>query len=130
MTYGKHFAAAVAAAVLFAAAPALAAGDAAAGAKVFKAHLCFACHKFEAGKNGVGPSLHGVFGRKAGEAPGYSYSDGLKNSGIVWTPENLDKWVQGPQKLVKGTKMMLAKPVTDAKDRENLIAYLQEESTK
>jgi cytochrome c len=130
MTYGKHFAAAFAAAVLFATAPAMAAGDAAAGEKVFKDHLCFACHKFEAGKNGVGPSLHGVFGRKAAEAPGYSYSDGLKGSGITWTPENLDKWLQGPANMVKGTKMMLAKPVTDPKDRENLNAYIQQESTK
>ena len=130
MFHGKHFAAALAAAALLAASPALAAGDPAAGEKVFKDHLCFACHKFEAGKNGVGPSLHGVFGRKAGEAPGYEYSDALKKSGLTWTPENLDKWVQGPQNLVAGVKMMLAKPVADAKDRENLIAYLQQESTK
>ncbi len=130
MIHRKQFAAALAAAALLAASPALAAGDPAAGEKVFKEHLCFACHKFEAGKNGVGPSLHGVFGRKAGEAPGYEYSDALKKSGIAWTPENLDKWIEGPQKLVPGAKMMLAKPVTDAKDRENLIAYLQQESTK
>lgn len=130
MIHGKHFAAALAAAGLLAATPALAAGDPAAGEQVFKAHLCFACHKFEAGKNGVGPSLHGVFGRKAGEAPGYEYSDALKKSGLTWTPENLDKWVQGPPTLVPGTKMMLAKPVTDAKDRENLTAFLQQESAK
>ncbi len=130
MGHGKYMAAALAAAVIFAAAPALAGGDAAAGKKVFQKHLCFSCHKFEAGKNGVGPSLHGVFGAKAGEAPGFAYSDALKNSGLVWTPENLDKWVQDPNGLVKGTKMILAKPVTEAKDRENLIAYIQEESTK
>jgi cytochrome c len=130
MDHGKILAAAFAAAVLIAAAPAFAGGDAAAGKKVFQKHLCFSCHSFDEGKNGVGPSLHGVFGRKAGEAPGYTYSDPLKSSGIVWTPENLDKWVEGPAKLVKGTKMILAKPVTDAADRENLIAYIQEESTK
>ena len=72
MTYGKNLAAAAAAVIVFAAAPAFAAGDAAAGEKVFKAHLCFACHKFEEGKNGVGPSLHGVFGRKAAQAAGYT----------------------------------------------------------
>ena len=130
MDHGKYLAAAIAAAVMFAAAPAFAGGDAAAGKKVFQKHLCFSCHKFEADKNGVGPSLHGVFGRKAGEAPGFTYSDALKNSGIVWTAENLDKWVQGPNQMVKGTKMILAKPVTDAADRENLTAYIQEESTK
>ncbi len=97
---------------------------------MFKSHLCFACHKFGANQNGVGPSLHGVFGRTAGQAPGYEYSAGLKASGIVWTPENLDKWVQGPQAVVKDAKMMLAKPVTDPKEREDLIAYMQQESTK
>jgi cytochrome c len=130
MNYVKHLAAAVAATALLSAAPAMAAGDPAAGEKVFKDHLCFACHKFEAGKNGVGPSLNGVFGRKAAQAPGYEYSDALKNSGLTWTPDNLDKWVQGPQKLVPGVKMMLAKPVTDATERANLLAYVQQESTK
>ncbi|HLF58929.1 MAG TPA: c-type cytochrome [Alphaproteobacteria bacterium] len=105
-------------------------GNADAGAQVFKNHLCFACHSFEAGKNGAGPSLHGVFGGKAGEAPGFSFSDDLKNSGLVWNEENLDKWVQGPQKVVAGAKMMLAKPVTDAGDRANLIAYIKREASK
>ncbi len=130
MQFAKYSAAAAATVALLASVPAFAAGDAAAGEKVFKGHLCFSCHKFEEGKNGVGPSLHGVFGRKAGQAPGYSYSDGVKNSGITWTPENLDKWVQGPQAVVPGAKMILAKPVTDPKERQDLIAYIQQESTK
>ena len=130
MGHAKVLAAAFAAAVMFTAAPAFAGGDAAAGKKVFQKHLCFSCHSFEDGKNGVGPSLHGVFGRKAGEAPGFTYSDALKNSGIVWTAENLSKWVENPAAMVKGTKMILAKPVKDATDRENLVAYIQEESTK
>jgi len=105
-------------------------GDAAAGEKIYKAHLCFACHSFAAGKHGAGPSLHAVFGRKAGEAEGFAYSGEMKGSGIVWTEESLDKWVQGPQKLVAGTKMVLAKPVTDAGDRANLTAYIKQESSK
>jgi cytochrome c len=105
-------------------------GDAEAGEKIFKAHLCFACHSFAAGKHGAGPSLHGAFGRKAGEAEGFAYSGELKDSGIVWNEETLDKWVQGPQKLVAGAKMMLAKPVTDAGDRANLTAYIKQESSK
>jgi len=108
----------------------LSGGDPAAGKKVFQGHLCFACHSFEAGKNGAGPSLHGVFGAKAGGVEGFSFSDALKNSGLVFNAETLDKWVQGPQKVVSGTKMVLAKPVTDATDRKNLIAYIKEESSK
>ena len=130
MFHARYLAAVIATAAMVAAAPAFAAGDAAAGEKVFKGHLCFACNKFEANKNGVGPSLHGVFGRAAGQAPGFDYSAGLKASGIVWTPDNLDKWLQGPQAMVKDAKMMLAKPVTDPKEREDLIAYIQQESTK
>lgn len=116
-----------------AAAPAQAAaggGDADAGAGLFKSHLCFACHSFEAGKNGAGPSLAGVYGRKAAQAPGFDYSAGLKGSGITWDDASLDKWVQGPQKLVPDAKMMLAKAVTDATDRANLIAYIKRESSK
>lgn len=116
-----------------AAAPAQAAaagGDADAGAGLFKSHLCFACHSFEAGKNGAGPSLAGVYGRKAAQAPGFDYSAGLKNSGVTWDDASIDKWVQGPQKMVSDAKMMLAKPVTDAADRANLIAYIKRESSK
>ena len=116
-----------------AAAPAQAAaggGDADAGAAVFKSHLCFSCHSFEAGKNGAGPSLAGVYGRKAAQAPGFDYSAGLKGSGITWDDASIDKWVQGPQKVVSDAKMMLAKPVTDATERANLIAYIKRESSK
>ena len=42
----------------------------------------------------------------------------------------LEKWIQGPNKVVADTKMVLVKPVTDPKDRENLIAYIKEESSK
>ncbi len=97
---------------------------------MFKGHLCFACHSFEAGHNGAGPSLAGVFGRKAGQAPGFAYSDGVKNSGIIWNEESIGKWVQGPQAVVPDAKMMLAKPVTDPKERADLIAYIQRESAK
>ncbi|MGB8275616.1 MAG: c-type cytochrome [Alphaproteobacteria bacterium] len=128
MAHGKVLAAAIAVAAMYVAAPALADGDPAAGEKVFKSHLCFACHKLEAGKNGAGPSLHGVYGAKAAQTPGFAYSDGLKNSGITWNDENLEKWVEGPKTLVAGTKMVLAKPVTDKKDRDDLIAYLKKAS--
>ena len=59
--------------------------DAAAGEKVFL--KCKVCHQVgEGAKNGVGPSLNGLFGRKSGTVEGYSYSDANKNSGITWEP--------------------------------------------
>ena len=65
------------------------------------------CHSLEKGINGVGPSLFGVIGRKAGSEAGFAYSAALKNSGIVWTDDNLKEWIAGPQKMVPGTMMTL-----------------------
>jgi cytochrome c len=97
---------------------AIAAGDPVAGKTAYGA--CMACHSID--DNDVGPAHRGVVGRKAGSVPGFSYSVALKNSGIVWTPEMIDRWLQGPQKLVPGSKMFFS--VGDAKTREDLIAYL------
>jgi cytochrome c len=98
-----------------------AAGDAAAGEHVFA--RCLACHSAKAGENKIGPSLAGVFGRKSGSAPGYSYSTGLKSSGITWDEQELDKYLANPQADIHGTKMLISIP--DAADRQNVIAYLK-----
>ena len=100
----------------------------AAGWKVFKRQVGFGSHGRKRGENAVGTRVGDVYGRKAGTEAGYSYSDALKNSGIVWDAKTLDEWVQGPKKMVDGTKMVLVKPVTDAKDRADLIAFLKENS--
>lgn len=85
--------------------------------------VCRACHSPEAGKNGVGPTLFGIVGSKAGEVPGYAFSPALKASGIVWDREKLDTWLQGPMKMVPGTKMVINVP--DAAKRKVLIDYLE-----
>ncbi|KHK89508.1 c-type cytochrome [Novosphingobium malaysiense] len=85
--------------------------------------VCRACHSVEPGKNGVGPTLHGIFGSKAGEVPGYNFSPALAKSGIVWDRAALDTWLQGPMKMVPGTKMVIAVP--DAGKREAIIDYLE-----
>src|SRR5262245_17127851 len=64
---------------------------------------CQDCHSMDT--NDVGPMHKGVFGRKAGSVPDYSYSAALKNSGIEWTQANLDKWLAGPQDFIPGSKM-------------------------
>jgi cytochrome c len=96
-------------------------GDAAAGEKVF-AH-CAPCHSTKPGENKLGPSLAGVFGRKAGTEPGFSYSSALKTQNITWDETSLNEWLQGPGKFVKGTKMIYSVP--DEKDRQDVIAYLK-----
>jgi cytochrome c2 len=97
-------------------------GDAARGEAKFQD--CAACHKLEAGANNVGPSLHGVFTRKAGELADFRYSPAIKRSGITWTPETLDTFIADPQAVVPGNRMPYA-GMAGASDRADLVAYLQ-----
>ncbi len=115
------------AALAVASGPALAGGDAAKGKKVFA--KCKACHALAKGKNKIGPSLYGVFGRKAGTAPGFKrFSPAIKKSGVVWNAETLDKYLAKPRAFIKGNRMPFAGLKKKA-DRDNLIAYL-EKATK
>ncbi len=97
-------------------------GDATAGEKVFVA--CKTCHSSEAGKNMIGPSLHGIVGRHSGSIEGFTYSTANKNSGIVWTEDKLFQYLENPQRVVPGTKMTYT-GVKDHQDRANVIAYLK-----
>src|SRR5262249_32351653 len=96
-------------------------GDAARGEKRFEE--CAACHALEKGKESVGPDLHGVFGRKAGEAAAFRYSPALKRSGIVWSEATVDTFIADPQAVVPGNRMPFA-GIPDAPARADLIAYL------
>src|SRR5213594_1945319 len=73
---------------------------------------------------GVGPSLHGVFGRRAGELDDFRYSPALKKSGITWTPKALDAYIADPQKAVPANRMPYA-GMPAARDRADLIMYMQ-----
>jgi len=91
---------------------------------------CRACHTVEQdGFNKVGPTLWGVFGREAGTAPGFAYSDALKNSSVVWTPETINAWLEQPADYLPGNIMVFV-GVKDPQDRANLIAYLQVETNR
>jgi cytochrome c2 len=84
---------------------------------------CAACHRLEPGVNNVGPSLHGIFSRKAGEVVDFRYSPAMKRSGIVWTPETLEKFIADPQAMVPGNRMPYAGMIIPG-DRADLIAFL------
>ena len=97
------------------------AGNAAAGEKVFA--QCKTCHVAEKGVNRVGPSLHGVVGRKSGIAPGYKYSAANLKSGVTWTAPVLFKYLEAPMKFMPGTKMAFA-GLKKPQDRADVIAFL------
>lgn len=109
------------AAILAPWAGAAAAGEAPARPAAFA--VCTACHSVEPGRNGVGPSLAGVAGRKAGTAPGFAYSNALKESGITWDAASLDKWLTSPQKTVPGTRMPFT-GIPDPARRSEVVNYL------
>ncbi len=71
-----------------------------------------------------GPMHKGIVGRAAGTVPGYNYSPALRNAKIIWTEQNLDKWLNNPQELIPGTKMFYE--VKNAQDRADIIAFLKE----
>lgn len=89
---------------------------------------CKTCHAIEAGVNRIGPSLHGVVGRKAGTIPGFVYSIANRDSGITWTEDKLFQYLENPQRVVPGTKMTFAGWPTDPQKRADVIAYLKANS--
>jgi cytochrome c len=110
-------------ALSFVAAGAAQAADAAAGEGVFK-RVCSVCHNPTVeGPRKLGPTLHGVVGRKSGSIDGFRYSKANSESGIVWTADKLDPYIKSPREVVPGTTMAYAGLRNDD-ERANLIAYL------
>ena len=89
-----------------------------------QAQICKACHSVNAGgPNMIGPALFEMFGRRAGERPGFDYSPVLRNADFVWTPRALDAWMAQPGRFLPGNRMSFA-GVFRQSDRNDLIAYL------
>ena len=84
---------------------------------------CGACHSAD-GTNGLGPSLKGVYGRKAGTAKGFTYSPAMKRAGVTWDDTTLDAFITDPQKSVAGNVMPFP-GLADAKQRAEIIDYLK-----
>jgi cytochrome c len=102
-------------------AAAQAAPDALRGEQVYA--RCLACHALA--QDRVGPHHCGLLGRRAGSVPGFAYSAAMKGSGLVWDPRTLDLFLRQPMQAVPGTSMTYD-GVSDARERADLIAYLQQ----
>jgi cytochrome c len=104
-------------------------GDAENGKDLFKA--CRPCHQVGPGaRNGIGPILNAIVGSKAGTIPGFTYSEANKEAGtkgLVWTEDNLFKYLENPAAFMPGNKMTYA-GMKDEADRRDLIAYLKQQT--
>lgn len=98
--------------------------DVEAGKRVY--NQCRACHKVgENARNGVGPVLNGLFGRKAGTVKGYNYSKANRTSGLTWDEATFREYIKNPRKMMPGTKMAYG-GLRNEKQITDLIAYLKQ----
>ena len=99
-------------------------GNEARGERLFN-QQCKACHTLDKdGARTVGPNLHGLVGRKAGSTEGFSSSDAMKASGIVWDDKTLVEYLKDPKGRVPGTKMVYAGLKQEAQQAD-MIAFLK-----
>jgi cytochrome c len=111
--------------VVLAVMPSLAhAQDVAAGEKSY--NKCRACHQVgETAKNGIGPPLNGLFGRKSGSYDGFNYTDANKNSGITWDDAVFADYIKDPKAKIPGTKMAFA-GIRNEQEIKDLTAFLKQ----
>jgi cytochrome c len=106
-------------------APSAQAQNADAGRTVF--NQCRACHTIDAGgRNGVGPNLHGIVGRKAASIDGFRYSANMRElaeGGLTWDEANLRRYLTNPKDLVPRGSMAFA-GIRNPQQLNDLIAFL------
>jgi cytochrome c len=88
-------------------------------------NTCRACHQIgETAKNGIGPQLNGLIGRRSGAVEGYSYSAANKKSGITWDEAVFAEYIKDPKAKIPGTKMAFA-GITKEQEIKDLAAFLK-----
>lgn len=99
-------------------------GDSAAGKVAFAA--CAGCHQVgPSARNAFGPQLNGILGRRAGDQPGYSYSDAMRKSQVIWSEPSLAAFIKRPEQVVPGTRMRFSGWGYDERRLADLFAYLR-----
>lgn len=98
-------------------------GDVEKGKQAF--NKCKACHSLDDGKNLIGPSLHGLFGRKSATVPKFTYSKGMADLNVTWDEAHLRKYLENPKGMVPNTKMIFV-GIKKESEMDDLIAYLKE----
>jgi cytochrome c len=100
--------------------------DAAKGGQIAFNNHCRTCHSVKAGDNRLGPSVHGILGRKAGSEKGYAaYSQAMRTAGITWDEATLEKFIADPEAVVPNNNMKPYKGLPDAKVRQAIVSYLK-----
>jgi cytochrome c len=100
------------------------AADDANGEQLFN-NNCRTCHSWKEGDNRLGPNLHGIVGRKAGAAEGYSYSPSMKQANITWDEGTLNKFIEHPDVVVPNNNMKPFMGISDLKTRQKIIDFLK-----
>ena len=100
--------------------------DAAKSAPAAFNNVCRTCHSLKAGDHRIGPSLHKLIGSKSGVRPGYaSSSAAMKNAGIVWNEQMLDRFIENPEVVVPNNNLKPYAGLPDKAARESIVAYLK-----
>jgi cytochrome c len=87
---------------------------------------CRTCHSVKEGDNRLGPSLHNIYGAKAGSSSSYTnYSQGMKSAGVTWDDATLDKFIESPDQVIPNNNMKPYKGIGDQAVRKQIIDFLK-----
>jgi len=95
-----------------------------AGQLAFNTH-CRSCHSMKPGDNRLGPSLHAIFGAKAGQVAGFGAYSGSLTPDVVWDEATLDKFIANPDSIASSTTMKPFPGIADAAERKKIIEFLK-----
>jgi cytochrome c len=93
-------------------------------------NACRTCHAIKEGDNRLGPSLHGVIGRKAGSLPGFGFSESMKRADVVWDDATLDRFIANPDAVVPGNNMKPFGGLASAEERARIVAFLRASNSR